>query len=78
MHVTGEDGSSTPYLDAIQTDAPINPGNSGGALVDAAGRGHRHQLGGPVRGVRRQRQPDGGIGIGFAIPINNARDIASN
>jgi S1-C subfamily serine protease len=57
--------------DAIQTDAPINPGNSGGPLFDAAGR---------VIGINSQiESPNGGgnIGIGFAVPINTARDVAN-
>jgi S1-C subfamily serine protease len=56
--------------DAIQTDAPINPGNSGGPLLDSAGR---------VIGVNSQIESAGGqgnVGIGFAVPINTARDIA--
>ena len=56
--------------DAIQTDAPINPGNSGGPLLDAAGR---------VIGVNSQIEAAGGqgnVGIGFAVPINTARDIS--
>ena len=56
--------------DAIQTDAPINPGNSGGPLFDAAGR---------VIGINSQiESPNGGgnIGIGFAVPINTAKDVA--
>jgi S1-C subfamily serine protease len=57
--------------DAIQTDAPINPGNSGGPLFDAAGR---------VIGINSQiESPNGGgnIGIGFAVPINTAREVAN-
>jgi S1-C subfamily serine protease len=53
----------------IQTDAPINPGNSGGPLIDASGR---------VIGINSQiESPNGGgnIGIGFAIPINTAREV---
>jgi len=56
--------------DAIQTDAPINPGNSGGPLLDAAGR---------VIGVNSQIESAGGqgnVGIGFAVPINTAREVA--
>jgi S1-C subfamily serine protease len=55
--------------DAIQTDAPINPGNSGGPLLDAAGR---------VIGVNSQieSQSGGNVGIGFAVPINTAREVA--
>jgi S1-C subfamily serine protease len=56
--------------DVIQTDAPINPGNSGGPLIDASGR---------VVGVNSQiESPSGGnVGIGFAVPIDTARDVAN-
>jgi S1-C subfamily serine protease len=54
----------------IQTDAAINPGNSGGPLIDAAGR---------VVGINSQIESGGSggnVGIGFAVPINTARDVA--
>ena len=56
----------------IQTDAPINPGNSGGPLVDLEGR---------VVGVNTAiatigGQGSGSIGIGFAVPIDRAVDVA--
>ncbi len=56
------------YEDFIQTDAAINPGNSGGALVDADGR---------LIGINTAilSRSGGNQGIGFAIPINLARDV---
>ncbi|MCW8826881.1 MAG: Do family serine endopeptidase, partial [Gammaproteobacteria bacterium] len=57
------------YEDFIQTDASINPGNSGGALVN---------LRGELVGINTAilSKSGGNVGIGFAIPINMARDIA--
>ena len=57
-----------PYDDFIQTDASINPGNSGGPLFDAKGR---------VVGINTAIYGSGGgnIGIGFAIPINLAKQL---
>ena len=56
------------YEDFIQTDAAINPGNSGGALVDAEGR---------LIGINTAilSRSGGNQGIGFAIPVNLARDV---
>jgi Do/DeqQ family serine protease len=59
------------YEDFLQTDAPINKGNSGGALVDARGR-----LIGINSAIISNNQ--GSIGIGFAIPINLARNIMNS
>src|SRR4029077_1854180 len=65
------------YFDAIQTDAPINPGNSGGPLIDARGQvigvdAAIDTLGdNPLTGTQ-----GGSIGLGFAIPINQARRVA--
>jgi S1-C subfamily serine protease len=54
----------------IQTDAAINPGNSGGPLIEADGK---------VIGINSQIQTGGGgngnVGIGFAVPINTAREV---
>jgi S1-C subfamily serine protease len=64
------------FFDAIQTDAPINPGNSGGPLVNARGEvigvdAAIDTLGNdPITGTQ-----GGSIGLGFAIPINQARRV---
>ncbi|MBP7712970.1 MAG: trypsin-like peptidase domain-containing protein [Gammaproteobacteria bacterium] len=60
-------GLST-FENFIQTDAAINPGNSGGALVDAAGN---------LIGVNTAifTRSGGSQGIGFAIPVNLAREV---
>ncbi|MCK7624119.1 trypsin-like peptidase domain-containing protein [Streptomyces sp. RS10V-4] len=74
------DGSDVSYVDALQTDAPINPGNSGGPLVDA-----RARVIGINSAIRAADSGSGGtdggaqggsIGLGFAIPVNQAKRVA--
>ena len=70
----GEDGSQATVMDAIQTDAAINPGNSGGPLVNMQGQviGINSAIYSPQSGNGQ----GGSVGIGFAIPINQARRTA--
>ena len=68
------EGSAAATLSgAIQTSAPINPGNSGGALVSASGQ----VIGIPTLAAASPQGGSQAQGIGFAIPSNLARDIAS-
>ena len=62
-------GSSAVYTNMIQTDAAINPGNSGGALVDKDGK---------LIGVNTLIASASGSssGVGFAIPVDYAMNIA--
>lgn len=73
--VTAGDQSATSFINAIQTDAAINPGNSGGPLVNASG-----QVIGVNSAIASLGSSFGGqtgsIGLGFAIPINQAKRVA--
>ncbi|WP_129840698.1 trypsin-like peptidase domain-containing protein [Streptomyces sp. RFCAC02] len=70
------DGSDISYVNALQTDAPINPGNSGGPLVDADGRviGVNSAIRTGDSGLGTEQS--GSVGLGFAIPVNQAKDVA--
>ncbi|MEV7865306.1 trypsin-like peptidase domain-containing protein [Streptomyces sp. NPDC088124] len=70
-------GSGSSYMSALQTDASINPGNSGGPLLDARGAviGINSAIQSAGSGGLGQSQA-GSIGLGFAIPINQAKNVA--
>ncbi|MCU1602585.1 MAG: putative serine protease match [Frankiales bacterium] len=76
--VPSESGAkpAQPLFNAIQTDAAINPGNSGGALVDAAGRVIGINSAIATLGSSGTDTQSGSIGVGFAIPVDEARSIA--
>ncbi|WP_433610774.1 trypsin-like peptidase domain-containing protein [Prescottella agglutinans] len=71
VSTSGETGNQNTVIDAIQTDAAINPGNSGGALVNMNG-----QLIGINTAIATAGGQGGSIGLGFAIPVDQARRIA--
>jgi len=75
--VTAGGAGPTSFINAIQTDAAINPGNSGGPLLDLNGRvvgvnSAIAQIPGDVGGGQA-----GSIGLGFAIPSNQAQHTAT-
>ncbi|MGW7260035.1 S1C family serine protease [Streptomyces sp. NPDC054834] len=71
-------GSDVSYVDALQTDAPINPGNSGGPLLDSRARvvGINSAIRSADSGSDSGDGQAGSIGLGFAIPVNQARRVA--
>jgi putative serine protease PepD len=69
----GADGSGGALGDAIQTDASINPGNSGGPLVDAAAQ----VVGIATANASVDGRSAGSIGVGFAIPSNQVRQVVT-
>jgi putative serine protease PepD len=62
---------------AVQTSAAINPGNSGGALVNASGQLIGINSAIASLGSGGTSSQSGNIGIGFAIPVNEAKSIAN-
>jgi putative serine protease PepD len=69
----GDSTTESSFINALQTDAAINPGNSGGPLVDATGA--VIGINSAIASLGTSAQT-GSIGLGFAIPINQARKIA--
>ena len=70
---TGGSGSDT-YIDALQTDAAINPGNSGGPLVNA--QAEVIGVNSAIATLSGGASQSGSIGLGFAIPINQAKRVS--
>ena len=70
VSATGRVIGQGPYDDFIQTDASINPGNSGGPLINARGQ---------AVGINAAifSQSGGSVGIGFAIPVNQAKSVVT-
>ncbi|MBC7631940.1 trypsin-like peptidase domain-containing protein [Aeromicrobium sp.] len=80
--VTSSDGGSAPQggvsptFPAVQTDAAINPGNSGGPLVDLQGR--VIAINSAIRSNGGSPSASGSIGLGFAIPIDLAKNVSKH
>ncbi len=70
----GKEGGEEAYMAAIQTDAAINPGNSGGPLVDGDGR--VIGIDSAIATIPGETGKIGSIGLGFAIPMNQAKRTA--
>src|SRR5262249_50670019 len=70
VSATGRVIGQGPYDDFIQTDASINPGNSGGPLINTRGQ---------AVGINAAifSQSGGSVGIGFAIPSNQAKSVVT-
>ena len=75
--VTAGDANDISFISAIQTDAAINPGNSGGPLVNSRGEviGINSAIATTGSSVSGQ---SGSIGLGFSIPINQAKRVATD
>ena len=67
---SGGTNSTQSYVDAVQTDAAINPGNSGGPLTDSLGR--MIGINAATATLGSVSGQSGSIGLGFAIPMNQA------
>jgi putative serine protease PepD len=72
--LTGSSGLES-YVNAIQTDAAINPGNSGGALIDSEGKLIGVNSAIATLSSGSSGSVSGSIGLGFAIPIKEAKRV---
>lgn len=71
VKLPGSGGAAGDLVNAIQTDAAVNPGNSGGALANASG-----QVVGINTAIATNGQNEANAGVGFAIPIDEALEVA--
>jgi putative serine protease PepD len=74
--VTAGGQGDASFINAIQTDAAINPGNSGGPLINASGQVIGVNSAIATLGNSSLGSQAGSIGLGFAIPMNQARRVA--
>ena len=72
--VVADSANHATAIEAIQTDAPINPGNSGGALVNA--NAQLIGINSAIASVGNSSGESGSIGLGFAIPVDEAKRVA--
>ena len=72
--VTAGGEGDASFINAIQTDAAINPGNSGGPLVNA--KGQVIGINSAIATLSNSSSQSGSIGLGFSIPINQAKRVA--
>ncbi len=78
VEVPGETRASSALLvSAVQTDAAINPGNSGGSMVNCSGQLMGVPTAGATVPTSSGESSAGSIGIGFAIPVDLATDVAN-
>ncbi|MBD5785554.1 trypsin-like peptidase domain-containing protein [Cellulosimicrobium terreum] len=74
VSASGESGGTSVVTNAIQIDAAVNPGNSGGPLFDAQGR--VIGITSSIASLSSGGGQAGSIGLGFAIPVNLAKNIS--
>jgi putative serine protease PepD len=72
-----ETGADQSYMNALQTDASINPGNSGGPLMNSSGQVIGIDSAIQSAGATDSEGQSGSVGLGFAIPINQAEWVAA-